>query len=163
MNLSEALTPPKIDLQPVEDINAYRNRLGSEYIRKAAAVLKTAFEVTGETDSPTYLMYSALLKNPEHTTGNMKLASIAMQALGKVTHQTYTLEKVSVILPVVAARALGALRTAGNAAFSVIPDAAKTVGMVGGAGGALAFNSGSAKRTCSPPHETHGCKHCGCS
>lgn len=134
MTLTEALRPPQIDLQPVENIRAYRERHGREYIRKAAAVLKTAFEVTGDTGCPTYLMFCGLLKRPEPTPGNLKLAAVAMQALGRVVREQHEMTKNAASPAALLATARSAI-----AAGAAIPGPVlQALAFMGGTAGALA-------------------------
>lgn len=138
MNIHEALSPPKINLQPVEHISAFRQRQGAEYVRKAAAIIKTAFEVSGDPTNIVCQMYTALLKRPEPTIGNMKLASIAMQSLGRVIRQKHAMEK-QALGP--AAFLSGARNLVGGVTSAMGPAANLLMGL-GATGGALVGGTG---------------------
>lgn len=133
MTAEQALQPQDIDLQPVESLRAFRQRQGAEYIRKAAAVVKTAFEVASDTGNPTYLLYSGLLARPAFTAGNMKLAAVAMQSLGRVIRQQQELVKRAGPL----ASAFGWLRGAAGGLSKAVPMALQGEAALGATMGAL--------------------------
>lgn len=131
MNVFEALEPPQISLQPVDTMAAYRNRQGAEYVRKAAAIVKTAFEVTGDTQADVYKVYSMLLRDPTPTAGKLKLASIAMTCLGKVVRRQQEAVKLASAFPA----AVRALWSGGRA---VLPEVLHMLAFMGGTAGAAA-------------------------
>lgn len=104
MNIFEALTPPVVSDGLTKAAEAYRNAMGAEYVRRAATLVKTAFEVAGETKDPVYLLYKGMWLSPTSDAGQMKFASIAFQCMGRVTRRVQALDKVAnpLSLPVLA-------------------------------------------------------------
>jgi hypothetical protein len=108
-------------------------------IRLAAALAKTAFEVSGQEGSPHHLIFSALLKRPAVTEGHRKLASVVFCSLGTVTRRQKQASNPALT-------AWQGIRSATGSVAAVTPEVFRmlTLGMMaaGGVagGGAWAFN-----------------------
>lgn len=127
MNVIEALYPPETSEFTPALVRTFRERQGAEYVRKAAAIVKTAFEVTQQTESDTYKVYAALAANPVATPGALKLASVALQCLGRVE-----IRKQANTGP---AGLWAVLRGVGGAAASGTAEAARLMALAGAAAG----------------------------
>lgn len=95
-------------------------------IRLAAAVAKTAFDYS-DPGSTHHLLFSKLLENPVASEGNKKIAAAVFAAAGIVFRN----DKQAF------ARVAGPLKAVGGAAVRFLPEAAKTIGLLGMGAGAL--------------------------
>lgn len=144
MDIFEALSEPKGNQQVVDSIRTFRERQGTSYIVKAAAIAKTAFEVTGETNNHTYLLYSGLLRYPKATPYNLKLAAVVMTSLGRVTRN----EKKALDLSWALNKGLAMGKNFFGLGGSVVNEGANLLGLMGagvgavGGGGLWAINRG---------------------
>lgn len=126
MNLFAALQPPTLAKQAVQAAKTFRETQGTTYVKVAAALVKTAFEVSGKTDEPGYRIYSGLLAQPDITPGKLKLAQIGLQCFGKAEKQA-TAAWVS--------KTLGAAKDTLGATTAAIPEAASVLALASGAFG----------------------------
>lgn len=128
-----ALRPEKISM--VEAHAAYqRDNYSEADIRLAAALLKTAAEVSEDVHSDTYKISCGMLKNASPTAGKRQLASVIYTCLGRVklAQEKQTHEKQAGPLP----KLLGGLRALGSGAYTLTPGIARLIVAAGvGAGG----------------------------
>jgi len=106
-----------------------RDNYSEADIRLAAALMKTAAEISGDTHSDAYRIYCGMLKQASPTDGKRQLASVVYTCLGRVT---LAQEKQANPLP----KIVGAGRAVGGLLTAYMPDALRMIALGGvGVGG----------------------------
>jgi len=134
-NLLRDMTFSRLGLSPEEGelavkvASELRRQYGETEIRRAAGLVKTAFESIRRTDSPVYHVFRGLYLNPTVDEQSVKLASLAYICIGRAAERT---EKVAGG----AAVGAGVKRMLGSVSLpTLLGDAIKTFGMAGGLAG----------------------------
>ena len=109
-----------------------REHYSEEDIRLAAALMKTAAEVSDDVHSDAYHVYCGLLKQASPTPGKRQLASVVYTCLGRIT----LLQEKQAANPF--PKIVGAARALGGAATTFLPDVARLIALGGMGVGGLA-------------------------
>jgi hypothetical protein len=131
--VSHAVQDVSIDPEKVAMLKAHAAYQREHYsvadIRLAAALMKTAAEVSEDVHSDTYHTYCGLLKQATPTPGKRQLASIVYTCLGRVVLEQ---EKQANPLP----KIVSGIRAIGGVASALIPDVFRLIALGGvGVGG----------------------------
>ncbi len=136
MDIAQALTfePPIVkqaaEAPKIEDLHTY--------VTVAAALMKTAYDLQGDSAHPTAELYSRLLVASDHTPAHQKLAAVVYCALGKIAQRRDELEKIAAG-PLFAglAESWGALKGIGGGTKNVAAPILHTLAALGIGGGGL--------------------------
>lgn len=134
VDIHEALQPPPDNQEILKSSRLFRETQGADYVAKAAAIVKTAFEVADQAGDPVHGIYSSLCLNPSATPGHLKLASVAYACLGRVLRRQKELYKQAAGGG--GAAVAGFFRNLVPAAGTTLPEIIKGMMLYGGAMGA---------------------------